>query len=453
MRMPRLNIINKSKLSIILAMGVCAGLSLLDSLSIISVPIAALAIVYVLAFSILNSRNKALLYLSLVPVSGGTMLYVLHSIMFASLVIKWILSRTRYTLKFNQAGLALALALGYVITRELLAIPQSGQSYFILFGLVICVINLYIILQTYGKDTDFLRAALIGWSIAVILLTANMAILQANVGGFTSGDVRLGSPVALLSYNRTEILWQDPNYLGIYISIAITGLVVTFRSFKKKSIPAFILAILLICGLATTSRGFLFSMLLLTGFLWLSSDIIKKVKFLLILPFILLLAISVLGEFGAHLYDTYADRFAEADISNGRFELYQEYGNIATSNYTNLLFGIGLIDYPSRASELVGAEMLMVHNSLLEIFVAWGVIGATIILMLVIMLSRSIVSKMKKPRQKIYALMPLILFITPTLTLTIFYSYYSILPVFFFVASTMLYIQQSTTPKYLEGVN
>ena len=437
--------INKKSFLFLTLFLVCMLSSVFNSISVINLSPVIIAIIYTLSFCALNDRYRSLLYLSLIPVSNSTILYYLHAMMLGFTVLSWLTSKERFTLKIRQIDIAFIFAMSYVAIREILVVHYAFSSYITMMGLIACLVNIYLLSCKYKDDTGFVKTALIFWSVSTIALAVNMSILQLNVGGFSNGDTRLGSPVVLQSYNRNDILWQDPNYLGIYIIVAIMGMCITLKKFKNRTLPVAIICGLLICGLATASRGFLMSLCIMLIFFWASANSRKRIKYMMILPFLALGVMFMISSIGIgnYIYNTYSDRFSESDISNGRLLLYDKYSHLLMSDTSRTLFGIGLVNYPSRASVIAGEKLLMVHNSVLEVLVVWGILGFMILLIFIFICYKQIFHSINKIRIKILSVMPFLLFIVPTLTLTVFYSYYSIIPVLFFVVTATLSIKNA----------
>lgn len=436
--------INKRSFLFLVLFFICVLSSVFNSLSIVNLSPIIIVIIYTVSFCILNDRYRCLLYLSLIPISNSMILYYLHAIMLAFTLLSWLTSKERFTLKVRQIDIAFIFAVSYVAIREILVAHYTFSSYITMMGLIACLINIYLISCKYKDDTEFVKTALIFWSISTIALAVNMSILQLNVGGFSNGDTRLGSPVVLQSYDHNDILWQDPNYLGIYIIVAIMGLCTMLKTFKKRALPIIIVCGLLICGLATASRGFLMSLCVMLVFFWVSASSKKRIKYIITLPFLALSVVLIVSstDIGNYIYSTYSDRFSESDISNGRLILYDRYSHLLISDTGRTLFGIGLINYPPRASAITGEKLLMVHNSVLEVLVAWGMLGFVILLIFTFICYKQVFHSIERTRARILSIVPFLLFIIPTLTLTVFYSYYSIIPVLFFVVATTLYIKR-----------
>ena len=176
----------------------------------------------------------------------------------------------------------------------------------------------------------------------------------------------------------------DPNYLGLYILIAITFLINQIRSDKLTFKKLIFIIFLAIGGFSTSSRTFMIILIVeLLPFLYtVLRDLI--VKFRLRKIFFICVGIVILIFFVSIFYDNISfifERFNTAsnldELTNGRSDIALTYLNKIGTSGMHLLFGFGISKYPVNMKIYEYA-----HNAYVEIIATTGILGVLMIIFL-----------------------------------------------------------------------
>jgi len=204
-----------------------------------------------------------------------------------------------------------------------------------------------------------------------IALKATIALLVGIVSAMSA------SIFGMNDAQRVSVVGNDPNMLSIEIAFVLSVLSVTYYSRKQFSqffylVAVFILGVLtMMCG---SRMGIVLYALVLFGSVFLNAKEISKTMLLVTLLGIGI-TIFLLSPFGQSLIEAITLRIEVLErsdnVSNGRFEIWQQYFNVLNSNDLYWLFGLGSFsDY--------GIEN-MAHNFLLEDVAAYGIIGVILL--------------------------------------------------------------------------
>lgn len=417
-----------------------------------SVPSMILLAVYSLFLIILHKERRVAFYFFLIPSNTSDTLYFVH-VAFMLLILLDFMKRKVKQFPSIPVLTLIFLLIGYEVIHEFIVAISLSVNHLSLVGFIVCCVNLLFLAITYrhpGRDS--FRTA-IAWSVGVLVLATSMAITQFNYGGFSTGDVRLGSPATLHSFAGQGILWQDPNYLGMYIIAGIVGILILGRGIKSV-LSCVVLALLLVAGLMTGSRGFLLSLAVLIVLYFISGLARSRVRMLgsLLIGLVAIIVGLYYSGLLPFLVDMFNGRMDTTDVSNGRLDLYSEYLAILLSNPLILLLGVGLVVYPTKINELFHTDLLMVHNSIIEVFVIWGIVGFLILAVLLFYMYKVLTHDIRGLFRKLPVYIPLVIFIVSTLTITIFYSYHAILLVVFLVIQESRLIADAMRAKERQNI-
>ena len=195
---------------------------------------------------------------------------------------------------------------------------------------------------------------------------------------------RLGSA----SENSGEIsLVLNPNSLGTMCALAVSCLLQLISTGKKKTLDVVIVIVLLMCGALSLSRTYLALILIMAALFWLAQEgsMGKKLRFLVVLVLIGMLAFGMLYLLFPAAIEEYITRFQVGDLTTGRSVLFRMYHQFLLSSYDILFFGIGLTNFTERIMGMSDAYNVP-HNGFQEAAVAWGVIGLALFLAFVIVM-------------------------------------------------------------------
>ncbi len=446
---------NNVGIMLIIAIALSSIVIILKNYYFSAIPSYLLITFFLFFMLLLKSDHRIIYYFFLIPCNIASNLYVIHVAFLIISLYENLRKNKINTFKVNAVIILAIVLIFYEIILELIYPTIISINTLSVLGFVVCVVILLIL--GYGQyDVEGgLYKTIVAWTIGVIVLALCMAITQFSVGGFAVGDIRLGSPVVLHSANYNGQMWQDSNYLAMYALTGIAGLMIMARKYRSK-VSILLAAILLIIGLATGSRGFLLAFI----FAFLLNIFFMPKSKKAIISGVVVIAISFFvfmqSDLSTYFNNMYAVRMDTADVSNGRLDLYSEYTDILMNNPPILLYGTGLVDYPIKINSMFNKNYLMVHNSIIEIVVMWGLTGFIILLFIATLIYRKIFYKISRIGNKIEIISPLLIFILSTLTITIFYSYYSIMPILYLVISESRYIStniriNNKTTRYLEN--
>lgn len=201
-------------------------------------------------------------------------------------------------------------------------------------------------------------------------------ILYISIGCIISALVALFiNPVSLLETSRLGFSASGQNVLGLLCGTLVLLNVQSVQ--RRKKIHFIVILLLLAIGTLTGSRTFLLEIAVGLG-LYLIYSLFHPQKGHLML---LLSGVGVIVAIGFILLDTssFVSNFldstiyrfvavSEKDVSNGRFELWEEYWKVLSNNTEHLL--LGGVNPASYNLELVA------HNMIIEQLASIGIIGS-----------------------------------------------------------------------------
>lgn len=208
-----------------------------------------------------------------------------------------------------------------------------------------------------------------------------LSILYGAVTRLKSGGI-INILVNTSIVNRNEGASGDPNYYGLYISLAVAMLIFLMIIKNRYSIIYFLgSCLLLVMGLSSSSRMFF----IIAIFLVVILCIILFINVFNRKIFTTLVILSILGIGLYFVQDIFIDnidyvfsRLNTSDVSeltNGRSDLIQLYVSYINENIFRMFFGIGIAQYNIRSG--IGAYA---HNMYLELYVTVGIIGIIILI-------------------------------------------------------------------------
>jgi len=185
---------------------------------------------------------------------------------------------------------------------------------------------------------------------------------------------------------------MNANSLGVMCVLGITCLIQLVYSGSGKKADIWLISMLLVFGVMTSSRTYLVCLLLMAVLLvfCMRGGFVKKIQFLFVAGLVAGILLFVMNLFIPDLLMYYSGRFAEKDLTTGRADLLTLYNHFIVSNANVSLFGIGTQDLKKKVIEIYQVANNSPHNAIQEIIVAWGVPGLALILaMLCVLVIRS----------------------------------------------------------------
>lgn len=241
------------------------------------------------------------------------------------------------------------------------------------------------------EDTEF------DFNKSINFLTAG-TLMSAAVSLMSNADIV--DSLLNVSYYRFSAYGNDPNYYSVYLILSIAGMF--WKMQKTGKVIQNIIPILLLSffGFLTSSKMFVFVlifMFIVNVFLLIFKRERKSLKtfggLFVILAIVLITAYSLIKD----LFDRFLARFSDTNYSgsllnrltSGRSNIQGTYLSRMSNNLLLLLFGAG-IRYGTYY------KMIVTHNTYLDLFVSYGVVGTFILVMVTLRVILPMIAKGRK---------------------------------------------------------
>ena len=299
-----------------------------------------------------------------------------------------------YVLKnHNTVRINLAVVLMLVIIAwELLHCFDQEFSLMSFLFSIVPLFFLAFVLCVDVSDLDYafvVRIMSIATAMVCLVLLANLVVrANFNIAAAIVGLQRLGEFSE--EEMRSSMIGSaiNPNALGIICVISIAGLWQLRIVDKSRKLDAVLIIMLLTFGAMTSSRTYLFC-LIITAFLMIlgqPGSIRKKIRLLFILTLTAVTALLVLNWIFPELLQYYRQRFDGGNLTGGRDVLMITYHKFISNDPKVLFFGIGRHNYSAKLTEIYRVAANIPHNAIQEVIVAWGIPGLILIMLLIGML-------------------------------------------------------------------
>lgn len=195
----------------------------------------------------------------------------------------------------------------------------------------------------------------------------------------------------MISAYRLGAYGTDPNYISVYIVVAMAVLLLTF--YKETRIWDIVLFFMLIVmGLLTVSKMCIFCMIILVVAYFIIALFKGKyrriAKLLLRVAPVIILLMVVSRDLFVLLWDKFLDRFSGSINlvqiglhTSGRNDIFIYYIDHFFDNTVSCIFGRGL-DYFSYY-KLTGAAYVA-HNTYLDFLLSWGFLGCALFIIVLV---------------------------------------------------------------------
>ena len=265
------------------------------------------------------------------------------------------------------------------------------------------------LLQFYnGRKVDYKYLVSV-FAICVISLGI-MFIIETIIDSGGNVTYALSNINRLGLKSDTEVTWGviNPNSLGIICVLAISGVIQKMLYLGQNKLDVPLVVALLIIGFLTLSRTFIICLFIAVSLFTFGKKRTFKenLKIIGIFLIIVLICTIVFSAVFPGVYESFASRWQEADMSNGRLEIFEQSFNYIISNPSVLIWGIGQQNFAENARNLV--EMPP-HDAITELVMAWGIVGLALFVGYI--LSMIISAKKKNPNIMLANYIPLIIII------------------------------------------
>ena len=252
----------------------------------------------------------------------------------------------------------------------------------------VCVIMLWMQMQQFGFDL--------------------IAVFARSARSFRFGQSNMEGGLYALNFNA--------NNLGFICNLSLSGMLLLVDRKEHRPLDLLLAICAPIFALMTMSRAAIVCMIMVfAAYLFLSQgDLIKKIWGGIGGIVVAIVALVLIWKFLPSVVKNIQERFQRADIWNGRGGLFRYYGEFLFSSWKYLLFGVGMQDIFGKVS-LRYPVIDVPHMGMQEVWVAWGIVG--VVMMLVVFLKIITTSKMQaKGKRAFYQFMPLILTLVFTMS-------------------------------------
>lgn len=262
------------------------------------------------------------------------------------------------------------------------------------------------------KEIDY---KLIARSLAIATIGVSLIIIyiQINSGlGSLMDMLAQGAAEYRFGQNTTEEgtafgLNFNANQLGFICNMSIAALLMLIARKEHSMLDITMVVALVFFGAMTLSRTFVaVALLLFVSYIFLLPGSYKqRSRNILLLLIIAPIFVWGIFEFAPSIIENFAARNDVDDITNGRAGLMAFYNDHIFSSFNNCFWGLGLQGYGSEIANLYGHQVEVCHNSIQELWVAWGFVG--VLLFGLMVLYMIITSKRWSRNRTLFAFMPL----------------------------------------------
>lgn len=333
--------------------------------------------VYAGVMAVLSDRDEMVAFgIACIPFSPA----FYYDTVLAMLILIYIVKYPKNLKGFKLwALIPFALMMGCELWHEILY-GFSGMNYFYAFmtlgftAFVVCAADWKL---DFGLISRVLAVSTFFCCLMVLLrmLIAKDFDFAALFGNrwfrFGRDAVNIGEPI---SY----VLRYNPNGLGAICNLSIVGLLLRMKRQGFNLLDFSLSAILALFGLLTQSRAFLltFAVMVLLFALTVQSGALKRLRNLGILICIGAVGVGIVWLVSPFVIEHILARLGEADISNGRNDLFAWYNEYLISDPEHLWFGTGLQDILTKVNSIVLVPVDNVsHNGIQELVIVWGIPG------------------------------------------------------------------------------
>lgn len=248
----------------------------------------------------------------------------------------------------------------------------------ILLGLVISI-------DIYDVDYRLIIRSLAVSVVAVCMLMLVMqlqqfdfdliAVFARSSQSFRFGQSNMEAGKYALNFNA--------NNLGFICNLSTCGILLLAARGEKKRFDIFLAICSAVFALMTLSRAAVLCLVIIfVGYLFMNrGEIIQKIFGGVAGILVAALVVLLVWIYVPSVFENLLERFQRSDVSNGRTSLLINYGKFMLSSPWYFLSGIGMQHIFEKVSPYYPVHDVP-HMGLQEVWVAWGVVGVAMILLL-----------------------------------------------------------------------
>ncbi|MCL2426028.1 MAG: hypothetical protein FWD05_06795 [Oscillospiraceae bacterium] len=217
------------------------------------------------------------------------------------------------------------------------------------------------------------------WGMLFMIVTILWQYLREyGLYEFLNLGVRIGNVGLHFDMEAGLRVSNNPNILGITCSAAIYVIVIL----KEKKVASWwyllFFPIIVMFGLMTQSRAFVFAFVLIMAYFLITSSKNKGAKSFFVAVFFLIATYYVFTAFFPDYFDNIIARWEVDDITGGRSTIMTAYSQFMRGNPRFIPFGAGLQGHRQQ----VGGPSSAVHNGFQQVYVSWGIVGVLVVVVL-----------------------------------------------------------------------
>ena len=207
--------------------------------------------------------------------------------------------------------------------------------------------------------------------ICFIILLVQLKQTHYQINLLFSGIYRFGYGVNM---DRLSVGF-NPNILSFICLTSIECLCFVYYKKESKVTDTIMIVFLIVFGLLTMSKKFIVCGAIFTiMFLFEQKTLGKKLKYILSLSILSLIALFILSKVFPSVVDMIISRFNVDDISSGRIDITSFYNNQIASSPDLAWFGVGYYKYAEKLNTMFPGSSIP-HNGIQELIVMWGIPG------------------------------------------------------------------------------
>lgn len=388
-----------------------------------SIPTILFVTLFVFTFILCDKEQIIGVYLYLILLSTGNLLYIVNVLFVIVLILKF-----REQLSINKTFIFIL----FIILIESLHVFVNNnlginESVIKLLGFSICLIP-FALIKSFSNYIDIKQTFylfVLGF-ISFTFITINIYLHDYSLGNYFTEIKRFGFMPNKIEDEVSGIL-INPNTIGKYAALIISGYLILF-SYKKIRLNIFNLIMLfytMLIGFLTLSRAFLLVTIIIL-FIYIIINFNEKNKVTNILLLLSIFIGSLIIFMNSNLRQAiYSRVFETDDISGSRFIIYNQYIGVIREHTNVFLVGTGMQDYLLKFTKYNDQIYQASHNIFLEIISIWGILGLTVIIIFAIFLIlESNIKKVQSRTKKLLILLPLLTIFISAQFGQYFISYY-----------------------------
>lgn len=202
-----------------------------------------------------------------------------------------------------------------------------------------------------------------------------LAVFGRSAHSFRFGQSNMESGVYALNFNA--------NNLGFICNLATCGVLLLVARREGSRFDIIMAVSASIFALMTLSRAAIVCLILIFfAFIFLGEGkILQKVFSGVVGTVVAVIAMMLLWIYIPSIFENIQERFDRADVSGGRTSLFLYYGQFLLSSPAYFLGGIGMQHIFEKVSPYFAVHDVP-HMGLQEVWVAWGIVGVFMIILL-----------------------------------------------------------------------